>query len=37
MGAYEITAMVVFKSLWWIVPLLGVIEAIVITEYYDER
>lgn len=37
MGAYEITAMVVFKSLWWILPLLGVIEAIVITEYYDER
>ena len=35
MSAYELTAIVVFKSLWWILPLLGVIEAIIITEYLD--
>ena len=32
-----ITAVVVFKSLWWLIPLLGMIEAVAIIEYYDER
>ena len=37
MGAYELTAIVVFKSLWWILPLLGVIEAVAIIEHFEER
>ena len=35
MSAYEITAIVVFKSLWWILPLLGMVEAIVIIEWLE--
>ena len=37
MGVCEVTAIIVFKSLWWILPLLGAIEAIAIIEYFDER
>lgn len=37
MTTYEITAIVVFKSLWWIIPLLGMIEAIAILEYFEDK
>lgn len=36
MGAYEITAMVVFKSLWWIIPLLCGITALAVCEYMSD-
>ena len=33
--AMVITAVVVFKSLWWILPFLGMVEAVAIIEYFD--
>lgn len=32
MGVWELTAIVLVKSLWWIIPTLGSIIAMVITE-----
>lgn len=34
-GAYELTAIVVFKSLWWIIPSIIALTAAVVSEYYD--
>lgn len=36
-GLYEMTAIIVFKSLWWILPTLGMLEAAIIIEYFDGR
>lgn len=35
MGVWELTAIVLVKSLWWIIPTLGSIIAMVITERED--
>ena len=37
MGIYEITAIVVFKSLWWIIPSIIGLTVGIVSEYYDER
>lgn len=36
-GAYEMTAIVVFKSLWWIIPAIVGITAAAVSEWYEER
>lgn len=35
MGVYELTAIVVFKSLWWIIPCIVGLTAAVVAEYID--
>lgn len=35
MGVWELTSIVLIKSLWWILPTLGGIIAMVITERED--
>lgn len=37
MGAYELTAIVVFKSLWWIIPCIVGLTAGIVSEYYQDR
>lgn len=37
MGIYEATAIVVFKSLWWIIPCIVGFTAMAVSEYYNER
>lgn len=39
MGAYEyeLTAIVVFKSLWWIIPAVIVLTAGIVSEYYEDK
>lgn len=37
MGAYELTAIIVFKSLWWIIPCIVGLTASVVSEYYRDR
>jgi len=32
MGVWEMTAIIVYKSLWWIIPTIGSIIAMAITE-----
>lgn len=36
MGVYELTAIVVFKSLWWIIPMIVGITVAVVVEYMRE-
>lgn len=36
-GAYEMTAIVVFKSLWWIIPSIIILTAAIVSEWYEER
>lgn len=36
-STYELTAIIVFKSLWWILPMLGALEAAIIVEHFDRR
>lgn len=35
MGVYELTAIVVFKSLWWIIPCIVGLTAAVVSEHID--
>jgi hypothetical protein len=37
MGTDVMTAVVVFKSLWWIIPMIVGITAAVVSEYYEDR
>lgn len=37
MGAYELTAIVVFKSLWWIIPPIVMLTIAIVVEYFEER
>lgn len=37
MGAYELTAIVVFKSLWWIIPCIVGLTAGIVSEYYGDK
>lgn len=32
MGVYELTAIVVFKSLWWIIPTIVTLTVAIVTE-----
>jgi hypothetical protein len=34
-GAYELTAIVVFKSLWWIIPCIVTLTVGIISEHVD--
>ena len=34
---YELTAIVVFKSLWWIIPSIIGLTAAIVSEYYEDR
>ena len=36
MGVWEMNAVIVYKSLWWILPALGSIVAMAITDKEDE-
>ena len=36
-GAYELTAIVVFKSLWWIIPCIVGLTVAVTSEYFEDR
>ena len=35
MGMYELTAIVVFKSLWWIIPCIVGLTVAVVSEHID--
>ena len=35
MGVYELTAIVVFKSLWWIIPCIVGLTVGIVSEYID--
>lgn len=35
MGVYELTAIVVFKSLWWIIPCVVGLTVAVVSEHID--
>lgn len=35
MGAYELTAIVVFKSLWWIIPCIVGLTVAIVSEHID--
>ena len=35
MGVWEMTAIIVWKSLWWILPAIGYVIALAITERED--
>lgn len=37
MGVWEMTAVIVYKSLWWILPALGTVIAIAITDKEEEK
>ena len=36
-SVYEITAIVVFKSLWWIIPCIAALTAAIVIEIMNER
>ena len=36
-GAYELTAIVVFKSLWWIIPCIVGMTAGIVSEYKERE
>ena len=35
MGVYELTAIVVFKSLWWIIPCIVGLTTAIVAEHID--
>lgn len=37
MGVYELTAIVVFKSLWWIIPCIVTLTVGVVSEYKERE
>lgn len=34
-GVYELTAIVVFKSLWWIIPCIVGLTVAIVSEYFN--